>query len=119
MLQVLLPILEYTQVCLRMTLLPHGSHDEIKHPIAVILQFNRGFGQELIGLHAKILVLAYQDVKMQSTPNEPIWNILCSNFHTNSNHAPKSYQTWKVFYAKPPTPNQISRRTLVRVPIFE
>ena len=79
MLQLLLPIFkEYTQICLRVTLLRHGSHDEIKQPIAVILQLNRGFGQELIGLHKKknsylvILLLAYQDVKMQLKPNEPI-----------------------------------------------
>ena len=29
---------------------------------------------------------------------------LCWNPHTNSNHAPNTYQTWKVLYAKQPVP---------------
>jgi hypothetical protein len=28
--------------------------------------------------------------------HELIKNVLCSNLHTTSTHAPKTYQTWKV-----------------------
>jgi hypothetical protein len=34
--------------------------------------------------------------KMSLALHEPIWNVLCSNLHTTSMHAPKIYQTWKV-----------------------
>ena len=33
--------------------------------------------------------------QMSLTLNEPIQNVLCSNLHTTSKHAPKTYQTWK------------------------
>ena len=34
--------------------------------------------------------------KMSLALHEPIENIFCSNLHTTSAHAPKTYQTWKV-----------------------
>ena len=43
------------------------------------------------------------------------------NLHTTFKHAPKTYWTWKVLYAKQPTPNEKSmlsqRRTLLTVSI--
>jgi hypothetical protein len=33
---------------------------------------------------------------MSLTLHEPIQNVLCSNLHTISTHAPQTYQTWKV-----------------------
>jgi hypothetical protein len=49
--------------------------------------------------------------KMSLTLYEPIsWNVLCSNLHTTSTHAPKAYQTWNVFQAKQPCPYQKSWR---------
>ena len=45
---------------------------------------------------------------MVSALNDPIQNALCSNLHTTSKDAPKTYQKWKVLYSKQPTPNQIS-----------
>ena len=41
---------------------------------------------------------------MSLVPNEPIWNVLRSNLHIDSKHAPKTYRTWKVMHAKQPTP---------------
>ena len=46
--------------------------------------------------------------KMSLMLNELISNVLCSNLHTNSENAPKTYRTWKVLHAKQPTPNQLS-----------
>ena len=46
--------------------------------------------------------------KMSLTLHEPIYNVLCSNLHTTSTHAPKTYQTWKVLYSKQPTRYQKS-----------
>ena len=46
--------------------------------------------------------------KMSLTLNGPIKNVLLSNLHTTSNHEPKTYWTWKVLYAKQPTPDQNS-----------
>ena len=34
--------------------------------------------------------------KMSLTLHEPIWNVLSSNLHPSSMHAPQTYQTWKV-----------------------
>ena len=44
--------------------------------------------------------------KMSLTLDEPIENVLCSN--STSKHAPKTYRTWKVLYAKQPTPDKKS-----------
>ena len=46
---------------------------------------------------------------MSLTLDEPLIKNVChSNIHTNSKHAPETYQTWKDFYAKQPIPNQNS-----------
>ena len=46
---------------------------------------------------------------MSLTLDEPLIKNVChSNIHTNSKHAPETYQTWKEFYAKQPIPNQNS-----------
>ena len=42
------------------------------------------------------------------TLNDLTWKLMSSNLHTNSKHVLKTYQTWKVLYAKQPTPNQNS-----------
>ena len=41
-------------------------------------------------------------------PSDPIQNVLHSNLHMIMDHAPKIYQTIEVWYAKPPTPNQMT-----------
>ena len=42
--------------------------------------------------------------KMSLTLDDPIENFLCSD--STSKHAPKTYRTWKVLYAKQPTPDK-------------
>ena len=38
--------------------------------------------------------------KMSLTVHEPIWNVLCSTFHSISEHPLKTDRTWKILYAK-------------------
>jgi hypothetical protein len=37
---------------------------------------------------------------------ELMYNVLCSNLHTDSKHEPRTYRTWKVSYTNQPTPNK-------------
>jgi hypothetical protein len=41
--------------------------------------------------------------------SEQLQNVLCSNPHTNSWHAPETYQAWKMLNAKQPALDQKSR----------
>ena len=73
--------------------------------IVPILYFNQRFGWQLVVLGAK-LILAPQGMSKWIWPSMKWFRNLCSNLHTNSKHAPKTYRTWKVLYPKQPTPNQ-------------
>ena len=44
--------------------------------------------------------------KMSSTLDEAIKNVLRSNLHTTSKHAPKTCRSWKILFAKQPTPDE-------------
>ena len=52
--------------------------------------------------------LLYAFPKRVWPSKEPPWNISFSNLHTTFEHALKTYRTWKVWYAKQPTPDQKS-----------
>ena len=53
------------------------------------------------------LILAPLGMRNEFDHQEPI-DVLHSNLHMTSKHAPKTYGTWKVLYAKQPTPAQKS-----------
>ena len=55
---------------------------------------------------AKHIVAPLGMAKMSLTLHEPMLNAFCSKLQTTSKHAPKTYQTWKVLYAKQSTFNQ-------------
>ena len=102
--------------------------------VYIIFYFNWSFDWELVVLHTKLSMTdkfsvhawssnddcsisvhlgsnSFQHLltcQMSLVLNEVIWIILHSNSTQNSKHAPKTYVTWRVVYAKQPTPNQNS-----------
>jgi hypothetical protein len=51
-----------------------------------------------------------EGVEMNLASNEPMYDVVRSNLHTDTEDAPKSYQTLKVLYAKQPTTDRTSGR---------
>jgi hypothetical protein len=47
-------------------------------------------------LRAKLISARLGMPEMSLTHNKLTQNVICSNLHTNSKHAPKTYQTWEV-----------------------
>ena len=82
-------------------LVVHGTFSEIVIGIerkSNLIWFTKGQTQFSTSWHAK----------MSLNINEPIENVLCSNLHTTSNYAPKTYRTWKVLYATKQLPTRKS-----------
>ena len=73
--------------------------------------------QELVVFHTMLSLFNKWSVLRQVWPSMNRYtNVLCSNLHTLSRHAPKTYQTWKILHAKQPTPNQ--RSTWIKGPLY-
>ena len=67
-----------------------------------ILQF-RFIGETHFGIS--------RGIKMSLAINEPIYKVLRSILHIELKHVLKTYRTWKVLYAKQPTPKPLVEST--------